>query len=688
MIGVRPARAGRLKVNSPHERRHPDCASRFRTPTLMTRFSPRSRMLVLGALLLVGAAALWYATNRHASPPPPEQTSDAPSDLSPDPLPPDPRLTFPTTFRNVKPDVQYVGDARCAECHGDICMTYRNHPMGRSAEFIRPSAVIEKFDGSANSPLQIGVYELRVAKTPDRVVHRLSAKDSTGNPLPDYVVQANIAIGSGARGRSYLWMEEGAVWQSPVSWFSEEAQWKLFPGFHSRTGGAWPAHADCLFCHVDRVEPVRGTLNRYREPVFPLQAAIGCERCHGPGALHVAERSANVLAEKIDTSIVNPRHLPPELQASVCAQCHLEGQERVARRGRHVFEFRPGLPFELFVTVFVRHPDLTDGLHSGGQFEQIERSRCFTSSGGRLSCTSCHDPHLAPAPAARASFYRDRCLACHESKGCTAPQSDRTLKGDSCVACHMPRGDSANLAHVSVADHRILRRPTAPLSGRTLAPVDVPLVAFRTGAYAPPPEERERDLGIAFSRLTTKIPLTAPAVKERMATLAIDRLTASLEKWRGDADAWVGMSVARGARGEGGEWLTAATNAATLDPNSEAALTEQASAALATGRFDVAAEVAARLIQLNPSAVEHRLTWATALVRQGEWGKAEEALRTILGRNPLHVQARLLLAVCRHHLGDAAGGRREAETAAGLITDPRQRQMLLDRYRRDTLTPK
>lgn len=651
----------------------------------MTRFSQRPRAIALGVLILAGVAALWYGATHLATPlPSSNPSSEVADDLNPDPPPPDPRLTFPTVFRNVKPDVAYVGDSRCADCHGDICATYRNHPMGRSAELFNSSTAIEKFNGSANSPLNAGVYELRVAKTPDRVVHRLSAKDSTGNPLPDYAVSANIAIGSGARGRSYLWVEEGAVWQSPVSWFSGEAQWKLFPGMHSRTGGAWPAHADCLFCHVNRVDPLPGTLNRYREPLFPLQAAIGCERCHGPGALHVAERSANLPIEKIDTSIVNPKHLTPELQASVCAQCHLEGQERVARRGRDVFEFRPGLPFQLFVTVFVRHPDLMDPNHSGGQFEQMERSRCFTASGNQLGCTSCHDPHLAPAPAARAGFYRDRCLTCHKSKGCTAPQADRTLKGDSCVACHMPHGDSSNVAHVSVTDHRILRRPTAPPPGRSVAPVDMPLVAFRTGLHAPPPEERERDLGIAFARLTTKIPLNAPGARERVAILAIDRLSVSLATWRGDADSWLSMGVARGARGERDEWLAAATNAAKLAPNSESALTEQASAALALGRFDLTAEVAARLIQLNPSAADHRLTLATAMARQGKWDKAEEALRSILGKNPLHVQARFLLAVCRHHLGDIAGGRREAETAAGLIPDPRQREAMLERYRRET----
>jgi hypothetical protein len=42
----------------------------------------------------------------------------------------------------------------------------------------------------------------------------------------------------------------------------------------------------------------------------------------------------------------------------------------------------------------------------------------------------------------------------------------------------------------------------------------------------------------------------------------------------------------------------------------------------------------------------------------------------------------LHLALCRHHQGDIQGGRKEADTAAGLATTPRQRAAMLDWYRR------
>ena len=44
----------------------------------------------------------------------------------------DPRVANATPFRNARPDVKYVGDAACAQCHAEQAETYGRHPMGRS----------------------------------------------------------------------------------------------------------------------------------------------------------------------------------------------------------------------------------------------------------------------------------------------------------------------------------------------------------------------------------------------------------------------------------------------------------------------------------------------------------------------------------------------------------------------------
>jgi hypothetical protein len=555
--------------------------------------------------------------------------------------------------------------------------------MGRSAELTGRGASVEAYDPPTRASFTSGPFELRVERTAAGVTHRVKATDPAAAHLPEYVVPADVTIGSGARGRSYLAVQGGAVWQTPISWYVHQHKWNLSPGFNLGNGGRWAIHTDCLFCHVDRVEPILGSANRYREPLFPGRAAIGCERCHGPGELHVAERGRGAAPDGADTSIVNPRHLPPDLRAGVCEQCHLGGQERVARYGRDVFEFRPGLPFEQFVTVFVRHPDLADAKQTGGQFEQMEASRCFAASGGKMGCVTCHDPHAAPPADGRDRFYRARCLSCHESRGCTLPAPKRAARADSCVACHMPRGDSSNIAHASVTDHRILRRPGSEPARRGLPPGAAPLVAYRTGPHAAAEPDRERDLGIALTRLAVKVPPHEPAVREQVAGLGIDRLTAALARSRGDAQVWTALATARGLRGEPEARFEAATAAVRLAPELEKARTELAEAATALGKFDLAVEAASPVIRMNPTAVEPYTTRAAALARLGRWKEAEEDCRAALRIHPLHPLARVQLGVCLHHLGDTAGGRREAEAGAGLATSPQQRAALLDWYRRE-----
>src|SRR5207249_4108620 len=45
------------------------------------------------------------------------------------------------------------------------------------------------------------------------------------------------------------------------------------------------------------------------------------------------------------------------------------------------------------------------------QTSTMTRSRCYTESGGGLSCITCHDPHRDAATAA--DGYEAQCLACH-----------------------------------------------------------------------------------------------------------------------------------------------------------------------------------------------------------------------------------------------------------------------------------
>src|SRR5262245_18255852 len=64
----------------------------------------------------------------------------------------DPRLTYDTPFKNVRPEVQYVGSEACARCHRHIAKTYREHPMGRSLVPVADAPASERH-GDGTKPL-------------------------------------------------------------------------------------------------------------------------------------------------------------------------------------------------------------------------------------------------------------------------------------------------------------------------------------------------------------------------------------------------------------------------------------------------------------------------------------------------------------------------------------------------------
>lgn len=618
--------------------------------------------------LLVGsavAAVAWFVWQRLEPGSPPDDEKEL-VQLPPDLPPPDPRLRADVLFRNVRPPVRYVGDAACRDCHADISASYQQHPMGRSATTDLVASKLEQWQAQA---WVRGPYRLELR--PQRQ-HRLAAADD-GPDGSVYEVRLDVAIGSGTRGRSYLTVEQSAVWQSPLSWFSEAQRWDVSPGFDLGQGGRRPIGSDCLFCHVHQVEPLPGAINRYREPLFPQgQAAIGCERCHGPGELHVQERASGLpIQGVIDTSIVNPRHLEVERQQDVCRQCHLQGQARTVRRGRQIWEYRPGLAWEEFVRVCVRHPDWSGELRSVGQFEQMEQSRCYTGSNGQLLCVSCHDPHGVPAREQRDDFYRRRCLQCHQPQACTLPREQRQSRRDSCIACHMPRTASGNIAHTSLTDHRIPRRPGAA-TGPPRSPADtLPLLLYRQ-RQLPAETESKRDLAIAMARLSLQMP--AGAIAHRLADWAATQLENALALHCGDVEAWVAVSEARLGLGHLEQAWQAAEYALQLQPEHELAWRRLVDATLALHRYDRAEVALGRLVRLNPSCVDYHLLYAALRIAQREWSVAEIHCRHALDIQPLHPQALLYLALCRHHAGERAAAEQLLERAVRLSTSPEQRQ--------------
>src|SRR5205085_1092437 len=95
----------------------------------------------------------------------------------------DPRRIFATPYRNVRPEVEYVGDEACATCHAEHMARYRRHPMGRALAPVTESETIEHFGPEAHNPFQALNATFQVLQRGGETIHRQVNRDEQGNEI-------------------------------------------------------------------------------------------------------------------------------------------------------------------------------------------------------------------------------------------------------------------------------------------------------------------------------------------------------------------------------------------------------------------------------------------------------------------------------------------------------------------------
>jgi Flp pilus assembly protein TadD len=590
-------------------------------------------------------------------------------------------------YQNTRPGVRYVGDAVCARCHGEIAKAYRGHPMGRSLSPLGGAEEEPPIGPAAGLPFESQGVHYTIERRDGRLFHKASRQGPDRAAFAEVEAEVRYALGSGTRGITYLIERDGFLFQSPIAWFAQKRRWDISPGYggpNPRPNFERAIQPECLFCHTNQVRRVVGTLNRYEPPIFEGHA-IGCERCHGPGALH-ASRPAGL--DGPDLTIVNPARLAPALRESVCQQCHLQGWFRFPRAGHDSFDFRPGLPLHRFLAVFVRKEGNPDRMELIGQVEQMESSRCFRESGGELGCISCHDPHRLPAPAERAEYYRGRCLECHEQRGCALPAETRRSRGqgEDCIACHMPRPDVADIPHTVTTDHRIPRGGGKSITrpARAQGAPGVP------GEYIPreyhwdlmtKAEQRQaaRDRGMALE-LAAQALRAAPGLARLAASQAVPLLEAAVRDRPDDLSARESLGYSLGMLDRMEEARSTYEAALRLEPHRETSLPYLARTLAGLRRPDLARQALEEVIAVNPWRSDYRLALAHSCSQAGDWPGAIAACREAIRLNPELFEARALLVQCYQRSGAAPEA--DAEFRTLLLLHPANREVWQQWYQR------
>ncbi len=323
---------------------------------------------------------------------------------------------------------KYVGDAACLPCHREQSDTYQHTAHRLTSQPATGTSILGSFHAGSN--VLMIADPAKAAEDPGLYFKMEAQRNSyyqtafAGWPghLQERRERMDIVIGSGVRGQSYLYWHGEQLFELPVSYWSDGNRWVSSPGYKNGSMNFTRAVTPrCLECHATYIAPrsLDPLTNRY-DPQS-LVTGISCERCHGPGADHVAQPKVTML---------NPAKFSRDRQIDVCALCHngIRTEELAP-----AFTFVPGQVLDNFMQPntgqVAAHPDV-----HGNQVGLLERSRCYLSS-PQMSCATCHDVHQVERPAAA---YSDRCLRCHQAESCGIAKTMGRKIADNCIDCHMP----------------------------------------------------------------------------------------------------------------------------------------------------------------------------------------------------------------------------------------------------------
>lgn len=357
---------------------------------------------------------------------------------------------------------RYVGMQTCRTCHESVYQTFIQTGMGQSFDHATRQKSAADF-----SPAHALVYDkdLDFYYKPyfdhDSLYvmeYRLEGRDTVHKRIQriDYIV------GSGQHTNSHIFNKNGYCYQAPITFYTQKHQWDLAPGFEKGASSRFSRmiEIECMSCHNGYPDFEAASQNKY----YSVKTGIDCERCHGPGSLHVAAKQSGDIVDTSkgpDYTIVNPRRLSTDLQNNICQRCHLQGIA-VLNDGKSFYDFHPGMHLSEVMNVFMpEYEGARDKMIMASHVERMKKSRCYVES-QKMSCITCHNPHVSVKFTPRTQ-YLNACQSCHGAAGgqhqCTEKPEVRAAKNNDCVTCHMPHNGSIDIPHVAVTDHYIRRRP-------------------------------------------------------------------------------------------------------------------------------------------------------------------------------------------------------------------------------------
>lgn len=367
-------------------------------------------------------------------------------------------LPIEERYLNMPDTVAYVGMETCRSCHANVFATYQHTGMGLSFDHATPAKSAASFGSHAFVYDSVSNFYYQPFWRGDSLMvkeFRLDGAD-TIHQRTEHIA---YIIGSGHHTNSHMVNFDGYVYQAPITYYTQNEQWDLAPGFSGGFNSRFTRliNMECMTCHNGIPKHIGGSVNKYAH----VPQGIDCERCHGPGEVHVKTKLAGKIVDTSqhpDYTIVNPADLTVDLQMNLCQRCHLQGVA-VLNEGRFWDDFKPGMHLKDVMQVFLpeyRGEGSEDQFLMASHVERLKESQCFEI--GELSCITCHNPHVS-VRVSQINHFNAACVNCHQpgqQDSCTEDYQQRVLtNNNNCSSCHMPKSGSIDIPHVAITDHNI-----------------------------------------------------------------------------------------------------------------------------------------------------------------------------------------------------------------------------------------
>jgi predicted CXXCH cytochrome family protein len=326
---------------------------------------------------------------------------------------------------------QFVGSKACESCHK------------------------EQYDGWKQTRM---ANVVRDPKThPDAVLGDFSHPD----PVRTFDLD-QVAFVYGSRWKQRYFTKRGDdYFVLPAQWDIKNRRWVPY---HVPAGADWwvpfygssnferPTGPLCDGCH---------SVNYNVQTKQVTEWNVGCEKCHGPGSLHIQHPTR--------ANIVNPETLDTVRGNDVCIQCHSQGRPPgnpiVGKYFDWPVGFLPGQRLADYWTLEEHRLGTTDFFYWADSTAHKNRMQGndFVQSvmyHRQLRCFDCHQVHSNQNPSNLGTVGNDLCLTCHTPQSPAGPRTTvaehthhaAKSAASQCTACHMPSieqtlGDNFVSAH-------------------------------------------------------------------------------------------------------------------------------------------------------------------------------------------------------------------------------------------------